>query len=246
VSLRVGFDIDGVLADFKTAFRETARRLSRRPVQETPADPEQTPQGMSASEVRRVWKAIERTPQWWMQLQAFEPSEIERLYTVSRERRWEVYFLTTRPPSAGETPQFQTQWWLEQHGFYLPSVVTVPGSRGELANALRLDLAIDDQFVNCAEIIAASATKTVLMLRQADPMMQQHASDRGIGVVSSLTEALPVLERLHDLLPARRGRLLRLADWFSPRSDHTLPQNPRAIRPLPDEDTGPSSVKSKD
>ncbi|HEV3484133.1 MAG TPA: hypothetical protein VG106_01915 [Vicinamibacterales bacterium] len=131
--------------------------------------------------------------------------------------------------------QFQTQWWLEQQGFYLPAVLTVPGSRGDLANALRLDIVVDDQFVNCAEVIAASATKAILMLRQRDDTLRQHASDRGIGVVTSLAEAIPVLERLHQLMPARRGRLLRLADWFAPKpSEATLPHNPRSTRPLPD------------
>ena len=143
-----------------------------------------------------------------------------------------------RLASAGDAVQFQTQWWLEQQGFYLPAVVTVPGSRGDLANALRLDLVIDDQFVNCAEVIAASSTKAILMLRQPDAVLRQHAKDRGIGVVSSLAEAMPVLERLHELVPARRGRLLRLADWFSPApADVTLPHNPRAPRPLPDTGT---------
>ena len=63
--------------------------------------------------------------------------------------------------------QFQSQWWLEQQGFYLPSVMTVGGSRGELANALRLDLVIDDQIINCIEIISGSFAKSVLLLRHS-------------------------------------------------------------------------------
>ena len=236
MSLRIGFDVDGVVADFRSAFRAAARQSLRRDVADAPSSAgADTGGALSAGEIDRVWQHIARTPNWWMSVPPFEPAEIARLYSISRSARWEVFFLTKRPPSGGDTVQFQTQWWLEQHGFYLPSVVTVPGSRGELANALRLDLVVDDQFVNCAEIIAASTTKTVLMLREPDAAMQQHASDRGIGVVSSLADTLPVLERLHELLPARQGRLLRLADWFSRRRDDTLPYNPRATRPLPKE-----------
>jgi hypothetical protein len=47
--------------------------------------------------------------------------------------------------------QFQTQWWLEQNGFFLPSALTVLGSRGEVANALRLDIVVDDEQMNCAK-----------------------------------------------------------------------------------------------
>jgi hypothetical protein len=145
-----------------------------------------------------------------------------------------VCFLTKRPPSGGDTVQFQTQWWLEQQGFYLPAVITVPGSRGDLANALRLDLAIDDQFVNCAEIIGAGPTKALLMLRDPNPTMQQHAMDRGVGVVSSLAETLPILQQLHELLQNQRGKMIRLSEWFRPKASEMLPQNPRTVRPIPD------------
>jgi len=131
--------------------------------------------------------------------------------------------------------QFQTQWWLEQQWFYLPAVITVPGSRGDLANALRLDLAIDDQFVNCAEIIGAGPTKALLMLRDPGATMREHATDRGVGVVSTLGETLPILERLHELLQTQRGKMIRLSDWFRPKTGEGLPHNPRFTRPIPDQ-----------
>jgi hypothetical protein len=170
-----------------------------------------------------------------MTLQAYEPAEIARLYALSRTYKWEVCFLTKRPASAGDSVQFQTQWWLEQQGFYLPAVITVPGSRGDLANALRLDLAIDDQFVNCAEIISAGPTKALLMLRDPDGAMHQHAIERGVGVVSTLAETLPILQQLHELLQGQRGKMIRLSEWFRPQTAETLPSNPRVSRPLPDE-----------
>jgi hypothetical protein len=234
MSLRIGFDIDGVIADFRTAFRSTAGQCLRRDIPDAPAGADGR-DALAPADIERVWQFIARESNWWMHVQAFEPAELARLYSLARAARWEVFFLTKRPRSGGDSVQFQTQWWLEQHGFYLPSVITVPGSRGELANALRLDLVIDDQFVNCAEVIAGSGAKAMLMLRQPDAALQQHASERGIGVVKSLAEAIPVLERLHNLVPARRGRLLRLVDWFSPApADSTLPHNPRNSRPLPE------------
>ena len=227
--LRLGIDIDGVLADFRNAFRETARDCLHREV----VSDGLTDNSLDHVDIDRVWNHIARTSNWWMRLRAYEPGEIARLYTTARSHKWEVCFLTKRPGSAGDSVQFQTQWWLEQQGFYLPSVITVPGSRGDLANALRLDLVIDDQFVNCAEIIGASPTKAVLMLRDPNPSMRQHAMDRGVGVVSTLAETTPILQQLHDVLEHQRGRMIRLSEWFRPRAAETLPQNPRTVRPIP-------------
>ena len=225
--LRVAFDIDGVIADFQTAFRETAVEITGRGGI-APQEPEQPPRGLSAREVNRVWEHISRTPQWWLTLHAYEPDEIGRLYRTMRERRWEVFFVTTRPPSAGETAQFQTQWWLEAQGFQFPAVMTVPGSRGELANALRLDALIDDRLMNCLEVIGGSRAKAIHVLRENDVAARERALHSGIAVVGTLREAIDALEQLEDALRTSRGVLDRLADWFRPAvPDARLPLDAR-------------------
>ena len=236
MSLRVGFDIDGVLADFRTAFRETAERCLRKPVADDGGGDDPAARApLTAEDIRRVWDHIGRTPNWWLDVPAYEPAQIARLYGLVRSAGWEVFFMTKRPPSAGDSVQFQTQWWIERFGFYLPSVLTVPGSRGEVANGLRLDLIVDDQIINCAEVIGAGPTKALLMLRELDQAARTLALNRGIGVVSTLSEAITILERLHDVVPKRRGRLFRLSDWFSAAEEHApLPRNPRDVRPIPD------------
>jgi hypothetical protein len=231
VSLRVGLDLDGVIADFRTAFREKAHELAGRTV----AVDVKTPQdGMSAAELNRVWAAIGRTPQWWITLRPYELGEIERLYRLSRDRRWEVYFLTTRPPSAGDTPQFQTQYWLEKHGFPLPSVLTVPGSRGDLAHALRLDVHIDDRLLNCMDVIAASKTKAIFLARDEGQEAREQALNRGIAVVATLKDAIDAVEELERAVRARRGPLARLVEWFRPQQRGPgLPIDPRESVALP-------------
>ncbi|HEY3884152.1 MAG TPA: hypothetical protein VGL62_03000, partial [Vicinamibacterales bacterium] len=128
--LRLGLDIDGVLADFRTAFHVAAHNCLRRDIAE-PTDSDQFPGPLDAADVRRVWEYVARTENWWMDVPAYEPDQIARLYARTRAAGWEVFFLTKRPPSAGDSVQFQTQWWIERLGFYLPSVLTIPGSRGE-------------------------------------------------------------------------------------------------------------------
>jgi hypothetical protein len=232
MALRIGFDVDGVIADFRSAFRAAAERCLRRDVVDS--DNPETPGPLSPDDVRRVWEYIARTQNWWMEVPPYEPAQLARLYSMTRAAGWEVFFMTKRPPSAGDSVQFQTQWWIERFGFYLPAVLTVPGSRGDIANGLRLDMIIDDQVINCIEVISAAPAKAMLMLRESNPSAREHASDRGIGVVSTLAEAITVLERLQEVLPQKRGRLLRLSDWFSPAEEmQTLPANPRAVRPVP-------------
>jgi hypothetical protein len=231
MALRIGIDVDGVIADFRTAFHAAAVRCLRRDVEDS--DDLESGGPVSPEDVRRVWDSIARTENWWMDVPPHEPEQIARLYRLTRANGWEVYFLTKRPPSAGDSVQFQTQWWIERFGFYLPAVLTVSGSRADVANGLRLDIVVDDQIVNCIEVISAAPIKALLMLRSSDPAGRDYASSRGIGVVSSLSEGIAALERAHDVLP-QRGRLKRLSEWFSVADEkETLPANPRAARPIP-------------
>jgi len=232
MALRIGIDVDGVIADFRTAFHAAAVRCLRRDV--SVSQDRQSAGPLSSDDVRKVWDYIARTQNWWMDVPPYEPDQIARLYSLTRAAGWEVFFMTKRPPSAGDSVQFQTQWWIERFGFYMPAVMTVPGSRGDLANGLRLDMIIYDQVLNCIEVISAATTKALLMLRATDDAAREHASNRGIGVVSTLAEAITVLDRLQEVLPLKRGRLLRLSEWFFPAEEmQSLPANPRAIRPVP-------------
>ena len=224
--LRLGIDVDGVVADFRSAFRALAERELGLPASGVETE-------LSKADVDRLWRVVAGTTNWWLDVPAHEPDQIKRLYAQARTARWEVFFMTSRPPSAGDSVQLQTQVWLERHGYLLPSVLTTPsGARGEVARSLRLDLALDDRMVNCLEIISASNSKALMILRPpAEPTAREAAEARGIGVASSLAEALDAVERLAQLLPTRRGRLVRLADWFQAKKDApTLPHDPRAPR----------------
>ncbi len=224
--LRLGIDVDGVVADFRTAFRAVAER-------ELGVAPDDIERELSKSDIERLWRNVAATTNWWLDIPPYEPDQIERLYTQVRRARWEVFFMTSRPPSAGDSVQLQTQVWLERHGFFLPSVLTTPsGNRGELTRSLRLDLALDDRMVNCLEIISASNAKALMILRTpVDALATEAAEARGIGVVPTLSQALDAIERLDELLSTRRGRLVRLTDWFQVKKDpQTLPHDPRRKR----------------
>jgi hypothetical protein len=97
--LRLGFDMDGVVADFRTAFETAAHGAAHLPVG---ADPEETEgEPLSTREIKRVWAAVKRTSNWWTKLAAYEPAQIARLYAITRQLKWEVVFMTRRPETAG-------------------------------------------------------------------------------------------------------------------------------------------------
>src|SRR5688572_16631810 len=118
--LRVGFDLDGVVADFRTAFLECAVKLLGRAAIQRPTSPMPDLDAVSEADAKRIWKVIVETPNWWLDLAPYEPAQIARLYQLARRFRWEVSFLTSRIPTSGDSVQFQSQAWLEAHGFYMP------------------------------------------------------------------------------------------------------------------------------
>ena len=85
MSIRVGFDVDGVIANFNKTFRETAVRVEAATSGRDRPDPAARP--LAAETMKRAWDHITRTAQWWLQPEAYEPDQIARLYRTARERR---------------------------------------------------------------------------------------------------------------------------------------------------------------
>jgi hypothetical protein len=172
--LRIACDLDGTIADLSSAYRKVEGRL------QSDSD------GV-------VWDAIRGIPDFWTTLEPLEPGVIRRLFELSQAGQWEVFFVTQRPITAGETVQRQTQRWLMAHGFETPSVLTVPGSRGRAALALDLDFLIDDLPRNCVDVVSDSRCRPLLVSRGQDPEAEETAARFKISVVRSVSEALDLL-----------------------------------------------------
>jgi hypothetical protein len=209
--MRIGCDLDGVLADLHTAFVKAAvelfpsldaKAIAPADVGASPPDEEET----EASEVPRaddarhvaltrrqsdaVWRRLSATPNFWETLGEHEPGAIERLARLVDEHKWEIIFITSRPYSEGRTVQRQSQRWLQRFGFPMPSVFVVHGSRGRVAEALALDLVIDDRPDNCLDVVLESKAGAVLVWRGQRTSVPSSAKRLGIGVVGSVAECL--------------------------------------------------------
>jgi len=233
MSLRIGFDLDGVLADMEAELIRQAEVLfgesMTRPVDErppvdpgatpeTPADaPESAPDNaapllklkLTERQQRRLWRHVESIENFWQTLGECEPGIVERLGRLARERRWEIIFLTKRPESAGVTAQLQTQRWLESRGFELPSVYVVQGSRGRIAAALALDIVVDDRPENCLDVAVDSKARAILVWRERAKQLPAASQRLGIGVVTSVAECLDILMQI-DAPADQPGMLSRV------------------------------------
>jgi len=216
MSMRIACDLDGTVADMDAALQREAERLfgpdvDLRGIPGDRAESAEDVEGhlapgssglgvggagvLSPREVRRLWEHVASIENFWMSLGEVEPGAIAQLATAARTHRWEVIFLTQRPASAGETTQVQSQRWLQSHGFELPSVMVMRGSRGKVAESLALDVVIDDRPENCLDVVSDSKARPVLIWR-AGGTVPPHIAALPLEAVSSMAQALEFLESL--------------------------------------------------
>lgn len=238
--MRIAFDLDGVLADLESPLAEAAERMfgpappagdagapdeagadaaggaaedASSAADETPADEPVPPlvHELSMSQQRQLWRRVLATENFWESLNETEPGIVGRLAALALERRWEVIFITQRPSSAGDLCQRQSQRWLTRHGFPMPSVFVIRGSRGKVAAALDLDVVVDDRPDNCLDVVLESKARAFLVWRgDAAAPAAANARRLNIEVVGSVAECLDALASERAEKPAGLlGRLKR-------------------------------------
>jgi hypothetical protein len=188
---------------------------------------------MTTRQQRRLWSHVERIENFWESLHEIEPGSIAKLATLASDRRWEIIFLTKRPETAGSTAQLQTQRWLASKGFLLPSVFVVQGSRGKIADALGLDLVVDDRPENCLDVVVDSRARAILVWREDDRQLPAAARRLGIGIVKSVDECLDILTQI-DAQPGEQpgvvSRVMRLLGLKEPAPDYAKSSSPAASK----------------
>jgi len=212
--MRIAFDLDGVLADLHapyvraafTLFPELDPKIIGSPdvgasppddAQPPDDDPEAPPPLLSVPVNRRqseaIWRHLGGIENFWESLDEIESGAIARLASIADERRWEVIFITSRPKSGGRTIQRQSQRWLERMGFPLPSTFVVHGSRGRVAEALHLDVVVDDRPDNCLDVVLESKAGAVLIWRGPQETVPGSAKRLGIAVSHTVANCLDTL-----------------------------------------------------
>jgi hypothetical protein len=242
--MRIAFDLDGVLADLHAPFVRTVHQLFPQidptaigaadvgasppdePSDEAVEDAAPPPAPTRAVPLTRrqsdtVWRTLAATENFWEGLNEIEDGAIGRLATLADERGWEVLFITSRPSSSGRTVQRQSQRWLAARGFPLPSVYVVHGSRGKVADALSLDVVVDDRPDNCLDVVLESRAAALLVWRGSPSTVPASAKRLGIAVVPSVARVLEALVET-DHRDGDGSLLQRLRNLFGLRTRSPL------------------------
>ena len=234
--MRIGCDLDGVLADLNRAFTTIARRrypaldmsnmtaaavVAAAPgadedaalASEAPAPVEDAPLALDRRQMDAIWEDICDVEDFWETLDEIEDGAIARLAALAEAQRWEVVFLTSRPRTAGRLVQRQSQRWLDRKGFSMPSVYVVHKSRGKIADALALDVVIDDRPENCLDVALESKARAILVWRSSMASAPAATKRLGIGIVPTVAACLDLLveaDRAEDASTDLVQRLKRL------------------------------------
>jgi hypothetical protein len=213
--LRIACDLDGTVADMRSALQREAGRLfgpdvdlcATGAVQESleaggerdaqPAGSKGNKKGLTSQQRHELWAHIRGIDDFWTTLAEIEPGALARFSSLANLHRWEVVFITQRSRTSGATVQRQSHRWLEANGFEQPSAFVIRGgSRGKLADALALDVVIDDHPPNCLDVATDSKARPILVWRE-DPSGAPAAAARfGMDVVHSFGDALTELEAM--------------------------------------------------
>lgn len=166
--MRIGIDVDGVLANFIRAYESLIVEVNGRDL--FPARwPDVLPPcwdwpqfyGYTGEEIKAAWTVIKASPDFWLNLEII-PGARGFLQSVRAhaEQGAEIYFITDRP---GIATQQQTSQWLHIFTGMRPSVI-VSGQKGDIAAALKLDYYLDDKLENVIDVQKKSPTTTVRLL----------------------------------------------------------------------------------
>ena len=228
MALRIGIDLDGVLADMNSALDHHADQLFGpapivpEPARDVDAQASVAPdtaagktpltlrRRLTEREQRRLWRRVRAIDGFWEQLDETEPGIVSRLAALATERRWEIIFLTKRPTTAGATSQIQSQRWLASKGFPLPSVYVVTGSRGLIATALTLDVVVDDRPENCVDVAVDSHARTIAVFRETQPPPPTFLKTMGVDLVPSTNACFDLLLEIDAKATERPGAIERL------------------------------------
>ncbi len=198
--MRIGLDIDGVLADFNTAFAERLATLTGRTLAPAPFDPHvwDWPRqiGYTGDEVDLAWRSVDQEANFWRAL----PARTGAVTFLSNLCQWmayqnwvhahshEVYFLTTR--THGIRVKDQTEAWLQAHGFGCrpPTVLITRGDKGEVAFPLGLTHAVDDRPENILAYTRAGGIPSERAVLFRGAYNAYHERDTGCPAVSTLAE----------------------------------------------------------
>jgi len=165
--MKIGIDIDGVLADFNKSYKELIEResgLTLPPLSDDYPDTwyYERAAGVTREQEAKVWEEIKST-QFWGMLQPLNGAvtALQHLNAM-RFAGHHIYFITAR---TGKMAKFYTEMWLMFHGMNLPTVL-IADQKGGLVKGLQLDVFVDDRPENIEDVWRVSSKTRLYLINQ--------------------------------------------------------------------------------
>lgn len=171
--MRIGFDIDGVFAQFIPVYAALTIQFDGRDLFQ-PYDKINPPcwhfpqyRGYSDETMKQVWKYITESPTVWSNLEPYPDNTqalMEHIHAI--EYYHDVYFITDRP---GVTAKRQSELWVRKYlNYYHPynPTVLLCKPKGFACRALNLDVYIDDNLDNVLNVQAEHTATRVYLLNK--------------------------------------------------------------------------------
>lgn len=159
--LKIGIDVDGVLAAFSPEYIDLANEMFG--LHLNPEDQigwAHQSLGLSDAQSDKVWDRINSTPNWWLHLL---PTPNTGFLKLAADRHI-LYFITKRnPTTCGMAIEEQTAHWIRRN-FWIPNpTVIVTERKGDVCKALDVDYFIDDKYENCQDVDNIAIHTTVYL-----------------------------------------------------------------------------------
>lgn len=190
----IQWDVDGVLADFRAAWRALVKQRYDIDI----PDGETTWDGLydltggpHSVDTDATWQYIKQSNHFWgRSVQPLAtPEEFARIDRLAQKHQH--YFVTARP---GRYARLHTQGWLEAQGIGDP-VVLLSSRKADAANALAADYVIDDKPGNVLAVYYQSPPERRVYIRNHSfNLFDSEIAGKRIRRVSTVTEFLDDIE----------------------------------------------------
>lgn len=164
--MTIACDVDGVLANFTTAFAPLVTKVSGIEFPDVGKPTWPTDWFWDPRVTKAHWSAavdlIRPNRTFWLDLKAY-PDAFAFLNWLSLRHEDDIYFLTDRP---GRQAKWQTERWIKLHGFTATPTVILTANKAVVCEAVKADFYIDDKFENCQSVhVQCPATTCYIMER---------------------------------------------------------------------------------
>jgi hypothetical protein len=203
--MRIGFDIDGVLANFIPAYQALTVKVAGGVDLFQPGDDIDPPcwswpefRGYSAITMRQVWNEIKASHDFWLDLpETPDCSLLRKAGSPYWDQSHDIYFVTNR---VGQAVKWQTEQWLGNHLWVDQPTVLISSEKGLVAKALKLDCYIEDNYDNAIDVAKESPNTRIYLVNRRYNVPSDYAHEHAL-VESRRVSGIGEFLRAENLIP---------------------------------------------